>query len=64
MIPYQQAYDLVLGAARTLAAEHVPLADAYNRVLAADVLTDRDIPPFDKAAVDGYVCGRPTWIRP
>ena len=34
--------------------EHVPLAQAAGRVLAADVAAPIDLPPFDNAAVDGY----------
>ena len=32
----------------------VPLTDAYNRVLAEDVVAGEDLPRFDKSAVDGY----------
>lgn len=32
----------------------VPLPDAVGEVLAADVVADRDIPPFPRATMDGY----------
>jgi len=32
----------------------VPLADASDLVLAEDVISNLDIPPFDRAAFDGY----------
>ncbi len=32
----------------------IPLSDAYNRVLAEDVIAVEDLPRFDKSAVDGY----------
>lgn len=32
----------------------VPLSDAAGHVLSADVRADRDLPPFDRAMVDGY----------
>lgn len=35
-------------------SEPCPLADARGRVLAEDVVTDRDSPPFDHSAMDGY----------
>jgi molybdopterin molybdotransferase len=35
--------------------EHVMLAQARNRVLAATVVADRDLPPFPRSARDGYV---------
>lgn len=34
--------------------EKVPLMVCLNRVLAADVISNIDMPPFDKAAMDGY----------
>lgn len=34
--------------------EDVPLADAVDRVLAADVVAPIDLPPFDASAMDGY----------
>ncbi len=35
-------------------AETVPLRAAHGRILAADVVADRDVPPHDNSAVDGY----------
>ncbi|MCJ2037324.1 molybdopterin biosynthesis protein [Methylobacterium sp. J-068] len=37
-----------------LGAERVPLADALGRVLARDVASPIDVPPFDRALVDGF----------
>lgn len=37
-----------------LAAETVPLADALGRVLAHDIASPIDVPPFDRALVDGF----------
>ena len=34
--------------------ERVRLLDARGRVLAADVVSDADVPPFSRAAMDGY----------
>jgi molybdenum cofactor synthesis domain-containing protein len=34
--------------------ERVPLADANGRVLAQDVVATADVPPFARAAMDGY----------
>jgi len=38
----------------TLPGERVPLAAALTRVLAADVAAPIDVPPFDRAIVDGF----------
>ncbi|MCX8151112.1 MAG: molybdopterin molybdotransferase MoeA [Candidatus Bathyarchaeota archaeon] len=32
----------------------IPLTEAYNRVLAEDVIAKEDLPRFDKSAVDGF----------
>ncbi len=37
-----------------LPAETVPLADALGRVLAGDIASPIDVPPFDRALVDGF----------
>lgn len=37
-----------------LGIEESQLLEAHNRILAEDVRADLDIPPFDKATVDGY----------
>ena len=37
-----------------LAPERVPLAEAAGRVLAAPVVSDVDVPGFDRATMDGY----------
>lgn len=58
MIELKEALRIVLDAARPLACERVDVNDALNRVLAEDVAADMDMPPFDKATVDGYACRR------
>ncbi len=32
----------------------IPLTEAYNRVLAEDIVAKEDLPRFDRSAVDGY----------
>jgi len=54
----KQALQMVLGAARPLGTERVDMGDALGRILAEDVLADADMPPFDRATVDGYACRR------
>src|SRR5512134_187474 len=54
MLSADQALEIVLRETPALAAEEVPLDDAVGRVLALDVAVDRDLPPFDRAAMDGY----------
>ncbi len=54
MIPVEEALEIVLREAQALPAEEVALDDALLRVLAEDVASDLDLPPFDRAAMDGY----------
>ncbi len=54
MITVDEAQATVLGRAPTLGTEAVPLEAARSRVLRANVLADRDLPPFNRAAMDGF----------
>ncbi|GIW88944.1 MAG: molybdopterin molybdenumtransferase MoeA [Isosphaeraceae bacterium] len=50
----QSAREAVLKVSRRLPGEVVGLADGLGRTLDETVRADRDMPPFDKALVDGY----------
>jgi molybdopterin molybdotransferase len=54
MIPVAEAIRIVVERAEPLAAERVPLDEALGRVLAEEVFADTDLPPFDRAQMDGY----------
>ena len=54
MITVDEAQAAVWERVPTLNPESVPLEAAWSRVLRADVLSDRDLPPFDRAAMDGF----------
>ena len=58
MISFDTAYELMQNAVVRLGTERVPLAAARNRILAEDVISDVDSPPFNKAAMDGFACRR------
>jgi molybdopterin molybdotransferase len=58
MIELKEALQIVLDSAKPLGIERVELSDALGRILAEDVEADMDMPPFDKATVDGYACRR------
>lgn len=54
-IPLDDAIALVIGAARPIERTvRAPLEEAAGRVLAADVVAGADVPPFDRAAMDGF----------
>src|SRR5262249_6194050 len=54
MITVDQAVDIVLGKIAPLGAEEVDLDSAPGRILAQDVRADLDLPPFDRARMDGF----------
>ena len=54
MIARVDAQNTVLGAVARLESIEVDRDDAYRCVLAADVVSPEDVPPFANSAVDGY----------
>lgn len=54
MIPVTEAIQIIKEQTRSLSSEQVELAAAMGRVLAADVIADSDLPPFDRSQMDGY----------
>ena len=54
MISVDDARTLVLKHAKTLSSEQVALGNAIGRILRAPITADRDFPPFDRAAMDGF----------
>src|SRR5215471_9510235 len=54
MIPVIDAIQIVLRLTTPLGTEAVALSQALNRILAADIIADTDLPPFDRAQMDGY----------
>jgi molybdopterin molybdotransferase len=55
-VSFDAALATALAHAPLLRSERVPLADAPGRVLAADIVSDIDMPPRDVSAMDGYAC--------
>ena len=59
LIPIREASDLILENMPVLGWENISLDDAYGRVLAGGIVTDRPIPPYDRAMMDGIaICHR------
>lgn len=54
MISVPEALGHLFDLVTPVGTETVPLIDAANRVLCADVSARRDQPPFDSSAMDGY----------
>lgn len=54
MIPISEAIRIVLLNSPEPQVELVGLSDALGRVLAEEIIADCDLPPFDRAQMDGY----------
>lgn len=54
MISVEEALQRVAGRVRPPSPVDVPLANCLDHVLATDIASDIDSPPFDKSLVDGY----------
>lgn len=54
MISVAEAIQIVRQQTRGLESEKVRIEDALGRVLAEDIVADSDLPPFDRAQMDGY----------
>ncbi len=56
MISFEEALAIVMSSVRPTGKEKVDVSSSLHRVLAEDVHSDIDMPPFDKSAMDGYAC--------
>ncbi len=54
MITVTEAINIIKNQTPALPFERVALADSLGRVLADDIVADSDLPPFDRAQMDGY----------
>ena len=54
MLSVTEAQEAILSEIRPLESEVVDLLSALGRVLAEDVQSDIDLPPFDNSSMDGY----------
>jgi len=50
----QEAQRIVLEATPTLGLEKISILDALGRVLGEDIVAERDNPPWDNSAMDGF----------
>ena len=54
MLTFEEAREIVLARVSPLGTELVPLTHAAGRVLAGEVRSPWDLPPWDNSAMDGY----------
>lgn len=55
-ILFEEAFEIVINSAFSTGSESVSFTDSLNRILAGNVVSDLDMPPFDKSSVDGFAC--------
>lgn len=59
MIKFEEAYEIVQSAAKlAMKTERVDFITSLGRILAEDIFSDINMPPFDKSAMDGFACRR------
>jgi len=56
MIKFEEAYKIVIDTAKEIGTERISYLNSTNRILAEDVKSDIEMPPFNKSAVDGFAC--------
>ena len=54
MLTVTEARERILSHFKATITETIPLVDAGNRILGAEIRADGDYPPFDNSAVDGF----------
>ncbi len=54
LLNVDEAKAKILAAVERLPAETLPLAQSLDRVIAEDIISPIDLPPFDNSAMDGY----------
>jgi molybdopterin molybdotransferase len=54
MLTVKEAQNIICQLAKNFGTEMVSIQNAQGRVLAEDIVADRDYPPFNRAAMDGY----------
>lgn len=58
MLDFELARRRILEQVTPLGSELIPVTDADGRVLAADLVSEVDLPAFDYSAMDGYAIAR------
>ena len=53
MISVGEAEKIILSQCKDFGAERISLYNSIGKVLAENILADRDLPPFDRVTMDG-----------
>lgn len=57
------ALSLISSLVTGFSQEFVPLEEADGRILSKDIIADRNYPPFNRAAMDGYAIMQSDWQK-
>ncbi|MDT8308849.1 MAG: molybdopterin molybdotransferase MoeA [Bacteroidales bacterium] len=63
MIKFEEAISIISQFKEPLGKEYISFNTCLGRVLAEDILSDMDMPPFDKSAMDGFACRSKDLLR-
>jgi molybdopterin molybdotransferase len=58
MITFEEAFRIVMSSIFETETEIVPFTMSAGRILAEDIISEMEMPPFNRSAVDGYACHR------
>ncbi len=61
MLTYKEALSQVISLARSFGTEIITLDAADGRILTENISADRDYPPFNRSAMDGYAIHTGDW---
>jgi molybdopterin molybdotransferase len=61
LLPVAEAERVILRNTQVFPSVSCPLEEAVGRVLAADVVADRDMPPFHRVTMDGIAVALSAW---
>ncbi len=54
LMDVERVYEILMRYNLSCSVEEVPLTEALGRVLAEDIISDVDVPGFDRSSLDGY----------
>ncbi|MFX0027005.1 MAG: gephyrin-like molybdotransferase Glp [Candidatus Hermodarchaeota archaeon] len=54
LTPLNEALNILFSKIQLSSSGEIEIEDALNRILADDIISKMDIPPFDRSAMDGY----------
>jgi molybdopterin molybdotransferase len=58
MVTFEEAFGIVMKSVFETEAETIPFHHSCGRILDEDIVSDIDMPPFNRSAMDGYACHR------